>query len=228
MPPKGSKVGVRTGGRTRKPSQRAIQEEDASDSDDTGSSSSSDDEVKGGEGADMNQTWVQCDKCSKWRRLTGVADVDKLPKKWYCTMNNDPARNTCAAPEEEETEKDPDQRLKAHLRLWVRRLQCQDTAEVRLPAASSTRGKKRPLHEQEYIQCCDPNCGKWRALHRSLDSKTLAERAGAWYCVMNTWDEALASCSAPQELPLGYDRAGSPSGVVDDEPSGHSKKKVRR
>ena len=31
----------------------------------------------------MNQTWVQCDKCTKWRRLTGIADVDKLPKKWY-------------------------------------------------------------------------------------------------------------------------------------------------
>ena len=122
-------------------------------------------------------------------------------------MNNDPARNNCNAPEEEETEKDPDevrsiagctrcccdvvllvvrapssrvritatppsttfssaeQRLKAHLRLWVRRLQCQDTAEVRLPTSSSTRGKKRPLHEQEYIQVrggSGESGGSWR------------------------------------------------------------------
>ena len=45
-------------------------------------------------------TWVQCDKCRKWRRL--FSDQKKLPSRWYCAMNNtDPERAKCAAPEEE-------------------------------------------------------------------------------------------------------------------------------
>lgn len=31
-----------------------------------------------------NSTWVECDKCKKWRRLRGVVDEKKLPTKWYC------------------------------------------------------------------------------------------------------------------------------------------------
>jgi hypothetical protein len=55
-------------------------------------------------GAPSNATWVQCDRCKKWRRLRGVVDAKKLnlPTKWYCSMNkNDPERSKCTAPEEE-------------------------------------------------------------------------------------------------------------------------------
>lgn len=31
-------------------------------------------------------TWVQCDKCSKWRRLTHICDPATLPDRWYCTL----------------------------------------------------------------------------------------------------------------------------------------------
>jgi len=77
-----------------------------------------------------NSTWVECDKCKKWRRLRGVVDEKKLPSKWYCTMNkNDPERNRCSAPEEEyeathTPESAADARTRKHLRVWVRRLQC--------------------------------------------------------------------------------------------------------
>mmetsp|Transcript_1230 Transcript_1230/g.1577 ORF Transcript_1230/g.1577 Transcript_1230/m.1577 type:complete len:305 (+) Transcript_1230:381-1295(+) len=80
-----------------------------------------------------NSTWVECDKCKKWRRLRGVVDAKKLlPLKWYCHMNkNDPERAKCTAPEEEyDTPSTPesatDHRARKHLRLWVRRLQCND------------------------------------------------------------------------------------------------------
>lgn len=44
-------------------------------------------------------TWVQCDKCSKWRRLFG--DNKKLPSRWYCSMNKtDSEHARCSAPEE--------------------------------------------------------------------------------------------------------------------------------
>ena len=172
-----------------------------------------------------NSTWVECDKCKKWRRLRGVVDEKKLPTKWYCSMNrNDPERARCSAPEEDyETQQTPesaaDARTRKHLRVWVRRLQCQEAFEARQPTL--TRGKKRAATSSmkdpyEWVRCCNPSCGKWRAVLRFMDAKsTVCERTvdGEWYCVMNTWDEKMASCAAPQEnLPA----VGCPSWVMQD------------
>jgi len=33
---------------------------------------------------------------------------------------------------------------------------------------------------KEWVQCCDPSCGKWRALHRSMDAASLAAAGGEW------------------------------------------------
>lgn len=173
-----------------------------------------------------NSTWVECDKCKKWRRLRGVVDERKLPPKWYCTMNkNDPERARCSAPEEEydaahTPESAADARTRKHLRVWVRRLQCNEQYESRLPTL--TRGKKRSVassskEPHEWIRCCNPSCGKWRAILRIMDAKqNVIDRTsdGEWYCVMNTWDEKTASCAAPQEnLPA----VGCPPWVLQDE-----------
>ena len=172
-----------------------------------------------------NSTWVECDKCKKWRRLRGVVDERKLPPKWYCTMNkNDPERARCSAPEEEydsahTPESAADARTRKHLRVWVRRLQCNEQYESRLPTL--TRGKKRSVassskEPHEWIRCCNPSCGKWRAILRIMDAKqNVIDRTSnrEWYCVMNTWDEKTASCAAPQEnLPA----VGCPSWVLQD------------
>ena len=95
-------------------------------------------------------------------------------------MNPDPKHNDCSIPEEEE--EDPDARLRAHLRLWARRLRGAEEAEVRLPLPHGTRAARRhrPVGEQEWVQCCDPSCGKWRALHRSMDAASLAAAGGEW------------------------------------------------
>jgi hypothetical protein len=172
-----------------------------------------------------NSTWVECDKCKKWRRLRGVVDEKKLPSKWYCSMNkNDPDRSRCAAPEEEyeashTPESAADARTRKHLRVWVRRLQCNEAYEARQPAM--TRGKKRAAASSskdpyEWVRCCNPSCGKWRAILRIMDAKSnVMEKTadGEWYCVMNTWDEKTASCAAPQEnLPA----VGCPPWVMQD------------
>ena len=173
-----------------------------------------------------NSTWVECDKCKKWRRLRGVVDEKKLPSKWYCSMNskNDPERARCSAPEEEyETPHTPesaaDARVRKHLRIWVRRLQCNEAYEARQPTL--TRGKKRQVASSskspyEWVRCCNPSCGKWRAILRIMDAKSsVVERTtnGEWYCVMNNWDEKIASCAAPQEnLPA----VGCPPWVMQD------------
>jgi hypothetical protein len=171
-----------------------------------------------------NATWVECDKCKKWRRLRGIVDAKKLPPKWYCTMNkNDPERAKCTAPEEEyeapvTQETLSDQRARKHLRLWVRRLQCNENYESRLP--TMTRGKRRNTTSAkdpyEWVRCCNPSCGKWRAVLRSMDATSVIDGAknGEWYCVLNTWDEKTASCAAPQEnLPA----IGCPPWVMQNE-----------
>ena len=176
-----------------------------------------------------NATWVECDKCKKWRRLRGVVDEKKLPKQWYCSMNKtDPERSRCSAPEEEyndtvqtqSPESLADMRARKHLRVWVRRLQCNEAYEARQP--TQTRGKKKATTSSakdpyEWVRCCNPACGKWRAILRFMDAKTsVMDRAkdGEWYCVMNTWDEKMASCAAPQEnLPA----IGCPPWVMQDE-----------
>lgn len=147
-----------------------------------------------------NSTWVECDKCKKWRRLRGVIDAKKLPSRWVCSMNKtDPERARCSAPEEEyETTNTPesaaDARTRRHLRIWVRRLQGNESYETRQP--TQTRGKKRHVSSSkepyEWVRCCNPACGKWRAILRIMDAKSsVIERTsrGEWYCVMNNWDE---------------------------------------
>ena len=173
-----------------------------------------------------NSTWVECDKCKKWRRLRGVVDEKKLPSKWYCSMNkNDPERARCSAPEEEydittnaTPESAADARVRKHLRVWVRRLQCNEAYEARLPTL--TRGKKRAVASTskdpyEWVRCCNPSCGKWRAILRIMDAKTnVLDRTKQFYCTMNTWDEKIASCAAPQEnLPA----VGLPPWVMQDD-----------
>lgn len=175
--------------------------------------------------AQSNAIWVECDKCKKWRRLRGVVDEKKLPSKWYCSMNrSDPERSRCSAPEEEyETPHTPesaaDARSRKHLRVWVRRLQVNEQYEHRLPTL--TRNKKRHVTASskdafEWVRCCHPSCGKWRAVLKFMDAKKdIIERTtnGEWYCVMNTWDEKMASCAAPQEnLPA----LGCPPWVMQD------------
>lgn len=45
--------------------------------------------------------WVQCDKCSKWRKLPSHTKSDSLPDKWFCSMNDwNPDNHGCEDPED--------------------------------------------------------------------------------------------------------------------------------
>ena len=158
--------------------------------------------------AASDDCWVCCDGCGKWRALPGTTNMKRLEKrKWYCSMNPDPAHNSCEIAEEDySTPKPPpsamDVRLQGFLRGWVTRLKSIDTAEERI-LKNDTKGKrsrKRKADEIEWIQCCNPNCGKSRAVSPWLDARSITAK-GQWFCVMNTWDEAVASCAAAEELP---------------------------
>jgi hypothetical protein len=137
---------------------------------------------------------------------------------------NDPERSKCSAPEEEyETPHTPesaaDARVRKHLRVWVRRLHCNEQYEARQPSITRSNKKRQTTSSKEpyeWIRCCNPSCGKWRALLRMMDAHNVMERTNnrEWYCVMNTWDEKSASCAAPQEtLPAIH----CPSWVMQDD-----------
>ncbi|XWS46703.1 hypothetical protein CRYUN_Cryun14cG0090900 [Craigia yunnanensis] len=52
----------------------------------------------------IEEHWVCCDKCQKWRLLPISINPDDLPEKWLCTMLNWlPAMNRCSVDEEETT-----------------------------------------------------------------------------------------------------------------------------
>ncbi|XP_050232370.1 F-box protein At3g54460 [Mercurialis annua] len=59
-------------------------------------------DISGEDAADYsecNETWVQCDSCRKWRRLTDA--VPDAAVAWFCSMNTDPEHKTCKDPEED-------------------------------------------------------------------------------------------------------------------------------
>jgi hypothetical protein len=163
-----------------------------------------------GKAPEDEKVWVQCNTCDKWRSLPSTVDPDKLPDIWVCQLNHyDPKRRNCDAPEESYKLPEEEQHvpLKSFLKVWTKKLKCADRAENRLSSAALTRGKKRKV-EGEWVQCCNPSCGKWRAVTRSIDVAVMLRRLnkgrfyggeGKWFCSMNSWDETTASCSAPQE-----------------------------
>lgn len=52
-----------------------------------------------GYSSQINETWVQCDSCRKWRKLQDSHATDSSAA-WFCSMNNDPFYQSCKVPEE--------------------------------------------------------------------------------------------------------------------------------
>ena len=73
-------------------------------------------------------------------------DVDKLPDIWTCDLNTyDPERMSCDAPEEsyKDSEEEKNAPLKSFLKVWVKKLKCNDRAEQKLAPNALTRGYSR-------------------------------------------------------------------------------------
>ncbi|KAK1426500.1 hypothetical protein QVD17_15174 [Tagetes erecta] len=47
----------------------------------------------------LNEMWVQCDACRKWRKLVDSQFTDSSAA-WFCSMNSDPSHQSCKVPEE--------------------------------------------------------------------------------------------------------------------------------
>ncbi|CAM9688686.1 unnamed protein product, partial [Choristocarpus tenellus] len=95
-----------------------------------------------------------------------------------------------------------EENLRHFFQTWGRRIHCAEKAEAHLlsPLPMATRGGRRGNEGRiQWVQCCNIYCGKWRALLAGMDVSRVVGPDQPWYCFMNSWDESLASCGAPQE-----------------------------
>eukprot|EP00058_Branchiostoma_floridae_P020653 XP_002606143.1 hypothetical protein BRAFLDRAFT_102742 [Branchiostoma floridae] len=52
-----------------------------------------------------DEAWIQCDKCSKWRRVTKQVAAEYADKDWLCSLNTDSKHNSCTDLEETHDER---------------------------------------------------------------------------------------------------------------------------
>tara|TARA_A100001015_G_scaffold313314_1_gene420275 strand:- start:1855 stop:2919 length:1065 start_codon:yes stop_codon:yes gene_type:complete len=64
-----------------------------------------DEETKSDRGDDADEgedrSWVQCEKCEKWRSIPSIIDANSLPDSWCCELNTWSDFNSCEIPEED-------------------------------------------------------------------------------------------------------------------------------
>jgi hypothetical protein len=67
-----------------------------------------------------------------------------------------------------------------------------------------------------WLRCS--GCGKWRCVGRGVKAED-ETKGGKWFCVMNWWDEKIASCGAREEggpeWPVGEDGRIQKDGVPE-------------
>ncbi|XP_078703104.1 uncharacterized protein LOC144928516 isoform X1 [Branchiostoma floridae x Branchiostoma belcheri] len=52
-----------------------------------------------------HEAWIQCDKCSKWRRVAKEVATEYADKDWLCSLNTDSQHNSCTDVEETHDER---------------------------------------------------------------------------------------------------------------------------
>ena len=116
----------------------------------------------------VEDRWVQCDRCSKWRRVTDEhADISQ--EKWFCEMNTwDPARANCQAEEENSEDDDVAQvALQAQNALAQQQQQHQQKKQ--------TKRKKKKGSDDEDEDTSDTNSAD-EAFYMAIDESAAAGR----------------------------------------------------
>ncbi|KDO33269.1 hypothetical protein SPRG_02078 [Saprolegnia parasitica CBS 223.65] len=173
--------------------------------------------------------WVQCDNvnCGKWRVVAQAIDEASLPSKWFCHLNTwAPELAYCHAenppevdsvlmnkktPKPKRATKDSARSPRSTIVLATDVASVEaalpteeaPAAAVPLPTPVPVASTKTSIGEKkqkvkkavlEWAQC--EKCNKWRKLPHHVKSSTLPDK---WYCSMNHWNIALASCNVPEE-----------------------------
>ena len=135
--------------------------------------------------------WVQCNRCSKWRKAPLSIDPESLPDIWHCGMNDwAPNMAKCSAKEEED-EPEP-MREYGEGRHSQSKSRRQSAASAGTPLSPAGPVKK----VIQWVQCERKTCKKWRKVPGHVNMSSLPEM---WYCEMNQWDPDRASCDVPDD-----------------------------
>ncbi|KAF0686797.1 Aste57867_21419 [Aphanomyces stellatus] len=166
--------------------------------------------------------WVQCESvaCGKWRVVPPTIDIASLPIKWYCSLNTwAPELATCAAenpsdvvsllqhksggakpskptpPANAATSTRSGKASPRGLNVPIPTVTDIAHGDVDSPLGKGGNKKKSPEKAVlEWAQC--EKCNKWRKLPAHVKSANLPDK---WFCSMNHWNPAVASCSVPEE-----------------------------
>lgn len=167
--------------------------------------------------------WVQCNDCSKWRKVPDTISMDSLPEKWFCRMNSwNPLVARCSAKEEEEEPATTTGTAVAVPTIYGlgaggggmsiggtsgggraggRRSYggagvSANAAAMASAAAATAIVPPGTVKKTSWVQCERKSCKKWRKVPAHIDVERLPDK---WYCEMNTWNLDAATCDAPQD-----------------------------
>ena len=134
------------------------------------------------------EQWVQCDKCSKWRKVAPGIDPDDLPKTWYCSMNTwNPQFSRCSARQEKSQDKYGSSTEDLAIAAGRKHARKPGSAVTASTPASS--GVPAPIPNvpvkkvTQWVQCERKNCQKWRKVPAHIDMETMPEK---WYrCILS-------------------------------------------
>jgi hypothetical protein len=170
--------------------------------------------------------WVQCNKCTKWRKVPGSIDVESLPDIWYCNLNTwEPLMAKCSVKEDSTepsiispqliTEDDYEKsniannrpkRAASSTNISQQQQHSQSFATSNNQTHNQRNSSKEIITDQpgnkgikkvtQWVQCERRNCKKWRKVPVTIDFESLPEK---WFCEMNIWNVDRASCDGPEE-----------------------------
>ena len=174
--------------------------------------------------------WVQCNKCTKWRKVPQNISVNDLPDVWYCTMNTwNPAVARCSAREEKDdtplslpplapindgTTRPYNTSAKGRpgpgRKSLNHSINAQNNYNITGNAQASNTAPVIKKKVTQWVQCERKNCKKWRKVPPQINMDSLPEK---WYCEMNTWDLDRATCDFNEDTDSDTE---NPTGVVEN------------
>lgn len=159
--------------------------------------------------------WVQCNRCTKWRKVPTAIPINSLPETWYCELNTwNPSYARCSAKQEPDTTTPSvTATQQGNVSSGLTRSISLNSVTSRGSAASNPNQPKNnnsttgePKMTTQWVCCERKNCEKWRKIPLTMELSDLPEK---WYCEMNTWDLERAYCDAPEET--DNENGGDPS-----------------
>lgn len=142
--------------------------------------------------------WVQCNKCTKWRKVPLSIKIESLPDVWFCALNTwNLGVAKCTAKEENDNTVDSGGNMAGHLSPTNRSRQNQ----IRRNSSSISHldllhGDVPQKKVTQWVQCERKSCKKWRKLPPYVDMSQLPEK---WFCEMNKWSPDRANCDCSED-----------------------------